>query len=540
MTTVSRQHLCDQAIRLHRDGDLTGAERLYQKLLVDDPKAFSPQHLLGIVRAQQGFGEEGAVLIEAALRIDPTVAHAWLNHGNIVSGLGRHKEALASLDRALALRPDDVEILCSRARTLLELGQPQAALADYDRLVVLRPHDVAIWNARGSIFWSLGENADARACHENALRIQPNDVEALNNLANVLRAQRCFQEALTHYDRALTILPGQPEVLNNRGATLSELGRFDEALTSLDQAVAIRPDLAEAWNNRGDALRELGRRDEALKSLERALALFPDYPAALNNRAKLLCEMSRIDEGFASFRRSTELVHDRFPSMAGTEGARLSRPALQAAEWAQSALARWLEAEPQVVVIDDFLNPDALAALRRFCQNGNVWHRAYPGGYRGAFPESGLACPLLAQIAEELRDSLPAVFAGHSLRYLWAFRYDRNGSGTHVHADEAAVNVNFWITPDEANRDTERGGLVLWDAHAPADWDFARFNDDAGASHNFLVRCGARSMVIPYRANRAVIFDSNLFHQTDRFDFAPGDDCRRINITLLFGRRQPS
>jgi hypothetical protein len=34
-----------------------------------------------------------------------------------------------------------------------------------------------------------------------------------------------------------------------------------------------------------------------------------------------------------------------------------------------------------------------------------------------------------------------------------------------------------------------------------------------------------------------VIFNSNLFHQTDRFDFAPGYLNRRINITLLYGRR---
>jgi hypothetical protein len=250
--------------------------------------------------------------------------------------------------------------------------------------------------------------------------------------------------------------------------------------------------------------------------------------------------MDRIDEGFACFRRSAELVHGRFPDMAGIEASRLSRPALQASRWGQSALARWRETRQQLVVIDDFLDGDALASLRRFCRNADIWHRTYPGGYHGAFAESGLACPLLAQVAEELRDSMPAVFAGHPLRYFWAFRHDRNGMGTHVHADEAAVNVNFWITPDEANRDPEHGGLILWDTHAPADWDFTRFNNDAGASHDFLARQGARSATIPYRANRAVIFDSNLFHQTDQFDFAPGDDNRRINITLLYGRRRPS
>jgi len=34
-----------------------------------------------------------------------------------------------------------------------------------------------------------------------------------------------------------------------------------------------------------------------------------------------------------------------------------------------------------------------------------------------------------------------------------------------------------------------------------------------------------------------VIFDSNLFHKTDRIDFREGYENRRINVTMLYGRR---
>ena len=30
----------------------------------------------------------------------------------------------------------------------------------------------------------------------------------------------------------------------------------------------------------------------------------------------------------------------------------------------------------------------------------------------------------------------------------------------------------------------------------------------------------------------------NMFHETDRFEFEPGYVNRRINVTMLFGRRQ--
>ena len=44
--------------------------------------------------------------------------------------------------------------------------------------------------------------------------------------------------------------------------------------------------------------------------------------------------------------------------------------------------------------------------------------------------------------------------------------------------------------------------------------------------------------VIPYRANRAVLFEGHLFHRTDDFTFAPGFENRRRSVTLLFRRRK--
>ena len=99
------------------------------------------------------------------------------------------------------------------------------------------------------------------------------------------------------------------------------------------------------------------------------------------------------------------------------------------------------------------------------------------------------------------------------------------------------MNVNFWITPDAANLDLKSGGLVIWDKAAPLDWHFAKYNADESAAYDFLARSGAQTVTVPYRANRAVIFDSNLFHKTDTIRFAPGYENRRMNITMLYGRR---
>jgi hypothetical protein len=70
-----------------------------------------------------------------------------------------------------------------------------------------------------------------------------------------------------------------------------------------------------------------------------------------------------------------------------------------------------------------------------------------------------------------------------------------------------------------------------------ADWDFDTFNRDEKAIRAFLEQGKAEAVTVPYRSNRAVIFDSDLFHETDVYQFAEGYENRRINVTMLFGRR---
>ncbi len=111
--------------------------------------------------------------------------------------------------------------------------------------------------------------------------------------------------------------------------------------------------------------------------------------------------------------------------------------------------------------------------------------------------------------------------------------------GLNIHADAAAVNVNFWITADDANLNASSGGLVVWNKEAPREWNFKDYNSDRkrGAIYEWLKQSGAEEIKIPYRANRAVIFNSDLFHETDEITFKEGYRHRRINITLLYGYR---
>ena len=69
--------------------------------------------------------------------------------------------------------------------------------------------------------------------------------------------------------------------------------------------------------------------------------------------------------------------------------------------------------------------------------------------------------------------------------FIRAFKYDdllQEGVGTH--ADAAALNINFWVTPDTAvntegtaeQRGDPQGGIVILNVSAPPDWNFEQYN----------------------------------------------------------------
>ena len=108
----------------------------------------------------------------------------------------------------------------------------------------------------------------------------------------------------------------------------------------------------------------------------------------------------------------------------------------------------YINGTPQLVVIDNFLNPEALSNLQKFCRSSNIFKYPYVNGYIGAFLTKGFANKFILELGEDMRKTYPKIFEDTLLSQAWAFKYDSVGKGIDVHADQATVNVNFWIAPE--------------------------------------------------------------------------------------------
>jgi tetratricopeptide (TPR) repeat protein len=445
------------------------------------------------------------------------------------------------------------QILLQQAMARQGQGDNQAAETLYRAVLAEEPaHDAANHNL-GLLLAQRGAGAASVPYFQAALKSQPGVGQYWLSYASALLA---------------TGHPHEAEMVLTRGQQRGFGGAAVDSL--LHQArIALTPSEADLCVERGTVQMGQGRTDAAVAAYREAIALAPNHAEAHFRLGSVLSESGSIAEGFAHYMKRAAIVHGGRPWRqdrrepahrvkhdreqvaylaerlgAGAldfhleDGARLSCPAVNPANATPQLTQQWHDSRPQMIVIENFLAPAALEKLRLYCAGSTIWRRNYDAGYIGATPEDGLACPLMAQIAEEIRTTFSQIIGVHAFRYLGAFKYDSElSTGTNIHADNSTVNVNFYIAPDEANLDPESGGMDIWDISAPPGEEMRRYNGDEVLARDFLKRSGGRLRRVPHRANRAVIFKSDLFHKTSDCLFDEGYLNKRINISLLFGHR---
>ena len=432
--------------------------------------------------------------------LDSAIAEAVALHRD-----GRLAEAEAHYLKILDAHPEHTGVMHNLGVVAAQGGEPARALAWFDKTLALNTDYPRAYLNRAGALYELQRLEDAAADYRKFLAAEPNHHDANLRLALVETALGERDSALAHFARTSEI--------RRAAATVTSISK-----NKLDHDIAQVRFLASA----GDDADRLSRLADDFIALRDRI----DWPDDDGEPVVLTDEQSK--KIAAIFARPIHVAVAR--EVAGSS----LHPSLDAA-----AIAReYFGHTPGMARVDDLLAPDALQALRRYLLHSTIWHDFnHVRGFLAAYLEDGLACPLLLQIAADLRIMFPKILGTHPLTQAWAFKCVGGRHSVDVHMDAAAVSINFWITPDAANLEPDYGGLVLHDTPPPPEWRIAGYDQDVGAIREFLDREGSARTIVPHRENRAVIFDSNLFHQSDTVDFKPGHENHRINITLLFGQR---
>jgi hypothetical protein len=416
---------------------------------------------------------------------------------------------------------------------------------------------------------------EAEAAYRAALLMDPAHSGAQHNLGVLVAQRGDAAGALEIFDRLLALEPGYASAHFNRGNALNALDRPTDATVAYRSAISLEPDhynahraLAFLWLAAGDCDRSLDHfartydlrrgddrsgiagtslRTASRSKLQHDADLFRNLPPKVRDGGRFEL-LARIYESVTVDLLDPDGVVELSDGQLETLGPEYNTPLhlVDAPELPGGAVNADLDvvgitqtyggSTPGIAWFDDLLTPKALALLQRFLRESTVWHDfTHIGGFVATYLEDGLATPLVLQIADEFRGLLPDLLGPHPLSQAWAFKALRGDQPIAIHADDAAISLNFWITPDTANRNPATGGLTVYREQPPADWPIVDYDADQARIAAFLDDHDDSAIRVPYRENRAVLFDSRLFHGTDAPDFAPGYENHRINITMLFG-----
>jgi len=217
--------------------------------------------------------EKALRALDQALRLDPEMWRAWWSRGRVLRDLGKHKQAMESLDRALVLAPAEAEILVDRAILRWDVGD-ERALADFDAALKINPKSIYGLNARGSYLMTTKDYDRALTDFDAVVGLDPHMRFAYTARADIYRLQEHYDRALREINRALQY-DRNADGLRRKGEIYRDMGDHLQSIEAYDEAIKLAPGDAYAWVGRARTKAAMGDTAGAEADRKQALKLDP-------------------------------------------------------------------------------------------------------------------------------------------------------------------------------------------------------------------------------------------------------------------------
>ncbi len=300
----------DRALKLHQQGNLSEAERLYKEVLANDAHSADAWHLLGLIEHARGEFDAALEHIGRAIQLDNAQASFHNHLGEVFRSLDKLPEAEACCRKAVGLDSRYAIGHNTLGAILAEQGKLEEAAISYRQAITLKPDFVQAQLNLGLALQSLGERDAAIAAFRQALALDPGLAQAHHHLGTLLHAQARWDEAIACYRRALALQSDLAAAHCNLGSVLKEQGHLAEAVECFLRALSCDPDLAEAHFNLGVIHQNQGHAEQAIDCYQSAIRAKPDYAEAISNLGTVLKSQGKLDEAMDCYERALAIRDD--------------------------------------------------------------------------------------------------------------------------------------------------------------------------------------------------------------------------------------
>jgi len=195
----------------------------------------------------------------AAIRVDPTYALAYVNRANAYLGKGDSEQAFANFDEAIRLDPKSAWAYVGRGNSHKNNGDLDHALADFNESIRLDPYYAPAYFHRGYLYRNKGNFDGALADLNESIRLDPNYALAYFNRGCVGYTMGNNAVAIDDFTKSIRLDPNYALAYFSRGVAYFVIGahladaeadfRKANELNPKDAYAALWLDLAERRNN---------------------------------------------------------------------------------------------------------------------------------------------------------------------------------------------------------------------------------------------------------------------------------------------------
>ena len=277
-----------------------GLDRL--KLALPQWQGTSPEPYLQLALAQVESGDldEAEIHLRRALEVDPELAPARFQLGEVLRRQGRPDESAEQYLHALRLNPGHAAAHNGLGLILKERQEIEAALEHFRLAVRGDLLSAEAYANSGTIFLQEGQVEEATREFHRALQIEPNNSGVYRSLGVARAGLGRHSQAVSDFQQAISLEPEDAEAHYNLGLSQNELGRQEEAIQAFEKAIALRSDYAEAHSSLGVAYGQAERLPEAVEAFRQAVKIDPEYGQAYSNLGLVLGQLGQWREAAAA------------------------------------------------------------------------------------------------------------------------------------------------------------------------------------------------------------------------------------------------
>lgn len=311
-----------QALHLHRSGDIDAALPLYAQVLAEFPADPAALYYGGVAAWMR---RDGALALDRLNRLLATPAHvtaeAYYHRGLVLSSLGQIPAAIADYRSALVHKPALVQARLNLGNLLRQSGQHDAADEAFREALRYGASPLALAYNR-SLNWSeAGRHDLAKRQLEICLQHAPDDAEIRSLLTHVLVDMGQAGEAVTVAREGLRRLPTSVPLLNALAQAEEAAGQVRDALATYRRAVELDPDHPGLALNLALLERENAEHETAVETYRRLLSKQP-APGVQFRLATLIPVIARSEQEIDDVRKR---FSDDLATLRAT-GVRLANP----------------------------------------------------------------------------------------------------------------------------------------------------------------------------------------------------------------------